>query len=55
MNSTGMLSRVSFWGQLGGNFYTDIATLPQLEYDDGRPLATLWAIGYAGLSSLQFL
>jgi len=39
---------------LGGNFHTDLATATQLEQQDGRLLATLWAIGYAGLCSSFF-
>ena len=31
MNSASMLNWASFWRQLGGNFHTDLATLPQLE------------------------
>jgi len=44
VNSAGMLNWTSFWRQLGGNFHTALATLPQLELYDGRPLATLRAI-----------
>jgi len=40
-----MLNWASFWRQLCRNFHTDLATLPQLQYEDGSPLETSWAIG----------
>ena len=32
VNSAGVLNWAIFCRQLGGNFHTDLATLPQLEY-----------------------